>query len=353
MVSTSCRFLFVILLCLTALSYQAATAQAQISSDPAEASIYGGLVWSADDSLLAVGTDDGLWLHDSADLSLVGQIADGETVFALDISGIDDRIAIGTDDGIVEIWDLDTQTQLLEVVVVGDDYTRGPVRFLDWHSNGSLITSHAWGSPGRIWDAATEDVILEFPNVAFGMNWSPSGDEFVAVIENAGDSGIWSIRGELLRTFPDVEGPLAAEWSPDGNLIVAADQMEQLYVLSAETGEVVFSTRVIVRPRRGSFEAIAWHPDSRLFAIHAFQRDGTTPLPSFIQIWSVEDFTLIHELEGVQFVEFGLRSIAWSHSGDRFAAVSGDGHLYVWDAETFALLNEYNGYSSLHDDSGN
>jgi WD40 repeat protein len=344
MVSLSFRLSFVIFLCTAALAYQSAPAQAQISSDPAEASIYGGLAWSADDSLIAVGTDDGLWLHDSSDLSLLGHIAAGETVYSLDISGIDDRIAIGTDDGIVEIWDLVSQTQLIEVVVVADNYTRSPVRFLDWSPDGSLITSHAWGSPGRIWDAATEEVILEFPNVAFGMNWSPSGDEFVAVIENAGDSGIWSIRGELLRTFPDIEGPLAAEWSPDGNWIVAADQTEQLYVVSSETGELVFSTEVIAHPLQGSFESIAWHPDSRLFAIHAFQRDGITPLPNFIQIWSVEDFTLVHELEGIQSVELGFRSIAWSHRGDRFAAISGDGYLYVWDAETFELLHEYDGY---------
>lgn len=342
--SISFRLFIMALLCTAAFSSPAATAQAQISSDPADISIYGGLAWSADDSLIAVGTDDGLWLHDTSDLSLLGHIAAGETVYSLDISGIDDRIAIGTDDGIVEIWDLESQTQLVEVVVVGDDYTRSPVRFLDWSPDGSLITSHAWGSPGRIWDAATGQILLEFPGVAFGMNWSPAVDEFVAAIENAGASGIWNTDGEFMRPFQGVAGPLATEWSPDGAWIVAADQTEQLYVLGADTGELVFSTEVIAHPLQGSFESIAWHPDSQLFAIHVTQRDGVMPLPNFIQIWSVEDFTLIHEFEKIRFVELGLRSIAWSHSGDRFAAISGDGHLYVWDAEIFELLDEYDGY---------
>jgi WD40 repeat protein len=345
MVSLSFRLSFVSFLCTAALAYQSAPAQAQISSDPAEASISGDLVWSTDDSLIAVGTDDGLWLHDSSDLSLLGHIAAGETVYSPDISGIDDRIAMGMDNGIVEIWDLKSQTQLVEVVVVADNYTRSPVRFLDWSPNGSLITSHAWGSPGRIWDAATGQVILEFPNVIYEMNWSPAGDEFVAVIEDAGDFGIWNTDGELLRILQDVSVASNTAWSPDGTWI-AGGFREQLYVWRADTGELTFETEAILRPSRGHITAIAWHPNSQFFASHDHRRIGLTELPDFIQIWSVEDFSLVHEME-VQsrpFVDLGQKSIAWSHSGDRFAAVSGDGHLYMWDAETFELLEAYDGY---------
>jgi WD40 repeat protein len=266
-------------------------------------------------------------------------------VYGLDISMIDDRVAIGTGDGTVEIWDLALQTQLLDVIVTDADPVIGAVRFVDWSPDGSLLATNVGGRPGLIWDSATGAVILEFPNLAFGMTWSPTSDEFVAEIEFGGGVGIWNIRDERLRTLQDGDGLFSPQWSPDGNLIVG-DYREQLYVWKADTGEVAFSSEAIVRPRRGNIEAIAWHPNSRYFALHTAQREGSTFLPNIIQIWSVEDFTIVYELEGIRSVEFGLRSVAWSHSGDRFAAVSGDGHLYVWDAETFELLNEYDGYGS-------
>lgn len=351
MVSFLFRFPIVMLLCTTTLSYQVSTAQAQMALTPSEINISGGLAWNGDDSLIAVGTTDGLWLHDSETLSVVGQVAIGETIHALDTTTFDHRIAIGTADGRVEVWDLDLQQQLLEIVVSADEHPRGPVYFIDLSPDGLYLTTDMFGNPGRVWNAITGELILEIPNIAFGMTWNPSSDQFVAEVEDGGIDGIWTIEGDFVRSLSDGDIlHFALVWSPNGEWI-AGGYREQLDVLNANTGELAFSTEAITRPHRGNIEAIAWNPTSRLFALHAYQAEGLTSLPNVIQIWSVEDFTITHELEGIRFVELGLRSMAWNHSGDRFAAVSGDGYLYVWDAETFELLNEYDGYASLNIDT--
>src|SRR5574337_1054738 len=74
-----------------------------------EVAINGGLAWSPDGTMLAVGTREGVWIHDAHDLHVLGHFAENLQVTSLDWSSQTNQIVIGSENGDVELWEINSQ----------------------------------------------------------------------------------------------------------------------------------------------------------------------------------------------------------------------------------------------------
>lgn len=74
--------------------------------------IFGGLAWSPDGDVLAVGTSDGIWLHAVDDLSVIAQFTAHSAISSLDWSPDGKRLISGNSAGVVQVWDAETGMSL-------------------------------------------------------------------------------------------------------------------------------------------------------------------------------------------------------------------------------------------------
>lgn len=68
-----------------------------------------------------------------------------------------------------------------------------------------------------------------------------------------------------------------------------------------------------------------------------------------ISIWDTDTDQLIATLPGVILTgdSFTNNALEWSPDGTRLASVSDDGHVYIWNMDTYAQVAVYDGYQSI------
>jgi WD40 repeat protein len=154
-----------------------------------------------------------------------------------------------------------------------------------------------------------------------GVNWSPSGNNLVAGLDETGEIIIvdWQTGAIQQRTtFPNQSGRMSihflAEWSPDSRFIATDDQTGNIYILVPETGQM----RLLREPSNeyGYFN-LDWSPDSQ--SVAALNSTG------YLDIISLQTGEIIQMIdmagsdtlrgEGLLYYNFD-----WSPDGNFFAA---------------------------------
>ena len=129
-------------------------------------------------------------------------------------------------------------------------------------------------------------------------------------------------------TLADAVQDLA--FSPDGRTLATMDSKGRLQLWAPETGRETALALQDPDVRLGW--ALAWHPKGRTVAIGASGSDGG----QFFAFWDIIERRRVGEpLRNDE--TYGVFKIAFSPSGDRFAA-TGIGHVYVWDLKTRLAL---------------
>jgi WD40 repeat protein len=277
------------------------------------------VAWHAASKRLAAGTNDGLiriWDVDreQTTLRLCGPgpagMWWGSGWFAWSPDG--GKLAAGFHDGTVHVWDAGSGRELN--VLHGH---RSQIWSVAYSSDGLRLAAWAFDGAIKFWDARTgrlTDHVAHPAGVTTGA-WSPDHQR-LASGHTDGTVTVWGAHaGARIVTLRGHLGQVhALAWSPDGTRLASASRD-----FTAKIWEVA-SEKVVIGPLRHNHEitSVAWEPDGKRLATGSFDH--------VIKIWSAdtgyEEITLRGHLEAV-------KSLAWAPDG-RLASGGDDGKVRIW-----------------------
>ncbi|HEU5199042.1 MAG TPA: serine/threonine-protein kinase [Ktedonobacterales bacterium] len=224
------------------------------------------------------------------------------------------RIASGSDDGTMQVWNA---TNGSFAVTYGVSNT---VNAVAWSPDGKYIASGSQDTTVQVWDASNGGNIYTYHGHSYfvgSVAWSPDSNRIA--------SGSWdhtvqvwgASTGSNVYTYRGHSGPVySVAWSPDGKRIASASADTTVQVWDASTGSHVYTYR-----NQFSVESVAWSPDGKRIA--SANADTT------VQVWDASTGSHVYTYRGHS---NAVRSVAWSPDGKYIASGSYDNTVQVWVA---------------------
>ena len=269
------------------------------------------VVWSPDNSRIATGSDNGVWVWDAVTGEGLFSLECGDVVKSVAWSPDGSRIAAGSDNG-VWVWDAVTGENVLSL-----KHSR-LIESVAWSPDNSRIATGSIFDGVRVWDAVTGKGLLslECGDVVKSVAWSPDGTRIAAGSIFDGVR-VWdAVTGKELLSLECGHGDKSVAWSPDSSRIVTSSTFDDLRVWDAVTGKGLLSLGC----GRG-VESVSWSPDS--------SRIVTSSSFDDVRVWDAATEGNVLSFEHDNRVE----SVSWSPDG-RCIVASSVGGAWVWDAVT-------------------
>jgi WD40 repeat protein len=257
----------------------------------------------------------------------------GRTIQSLDADGIVTAVAMdpggthlagGTEDGTVQVWDLDTsKLSFADDVGIGvHDIAFSP----DGHSLAAVLGgTDPGGAHGKtiLWDVASGEQTGTFDRGNFAVMFSPDGRTVVTSssirpVKLAGRLVMWNVAdGAPVRTVRSQDWVLSLAFSADGTRLAVGNYSGRVQIWDIGTGQ----NEGTLTGNLGDVWDLAYSPGGRLLATAS--GDGT------VRLWDVK---LERDLYTVGTTDGGGEwfDIAFSPDGTRLAATSADGTIKVY-----------------------
>jgi WD40 repeat protein/serine/threonine protein kinase len=287
---------------------------------PASASV---VAWHVATNRLAEGTSDGtirIWDVDRERTTLVlrqpAPIERWQGARWLGWSPDGGKLAGGCGDGTVHLWDTVRGGELL--ILRGH---KSPVHSVAFSSDGGRVAAWAMDGAIKIWEAITGRVTADLLHPGTGGvgtgAWSPD-DKLLA-------SGHGDGKVTISGTHPgDKKATLQVHSQAINSLAWSADSTRLASVSSDFTASVldVASEKVVLGPLRHSHYicAVAWEPDGKRLA--------TGSADQTVKIWDTATGREENTLRGHPRM---IYSLAWSPSG-RLASMCNFGSMRIWNS---------------------
>ncbi|KAG9081970.1 hypothetical protein FS749_007255, partial [Ceratobasidium sp. UAMH 11750] len=246
------------------------------------------------------------------------------------------RIATGSDDKMVRIWDAETGVGLLEPF----QGHLGTVQSVAFSPNGLRIVSGSDDHTVRIWNAGTGALVLGplagHSDIIHSVAFSPDGSR-VASGSRDRTMRMWDAETGAAKSEPlkgHTQGVLSVAFSPNGRRLVSGSADGTARLWDAETGAALF---LLPSSYSGFVWSVAFSPDSRRIVSGSWDKT--------VRIWDAETGAAVLKLRGHSGY---VRSVMFSPDGRCVVSGSKDKTVRVWDAETgAALIKPLRGHSDV------
>jgi WD40 repeat protein len=254
----------------------------------------------------------------------------GEWVRSVAFSPDGSRLASGSDDNSVRLWDAASGILLETLEGHGDR-----VNSVAFSPDGSRVASGSEDSTVRLWDGAS-GILLETLEGHGGevcaVAFSPNGmclasgafDNTVRLWDAVSGAPLFTMRGHA-------RGVSAIAFSPDGARLASAswDGTVRLWDLSCG------AQLALIDVQRERVNSVAFSPEGARFASGSF--DGT------VRLWDAASGSAVATLKGHQ---SEVWSVAFSPAGGRLASAAADRTVRLWDAARGAPIAILEGHLS-------
>ncbi|EMD32005.1 hypothetical protein CERSUDRAFT_162065 [Gelatoporia subvermispora B] len=244
-------------------------------------------------------------------------------VFSIAVSHDGTRIASGSVDRTVRIWDASTGTALQSPLNGHSDW----VRSVAFSPDGTHVVSGSDDHTIRVWNLDTGTTVVGpiegHTDGVFSVAYSPDGTQIVS------GSHDWTIRiwdaqtgaavGEPLRGYQGYV--LSVAFSPDGTRIASGSADKTVRIWDVATGAALGSR---LTGHDGWVRLVAFSPDGAHVVSGSDDRT--------IRVWDVQTgTTVVGPIRGHTDYVY---SVAYSPDGSRIVSGSGDRTIRIWDAKT-------------------
>lgn len=248
------------------------------------------------------------------------------TIFALAYSSDGERIATGSLDGTIKVWDA-ARGHLLATLTGHEQRVWG----LSFSPDGALLASAGWDNKALIWDV--QSGALKWTAQHEGsVNWalfSPDGQRLATAGSDKAVK-LWTVdSGQLVATLTHPARLISGAFSPDGTHLATGSSRGETRYWRLATGELVHATKAPA----GLVSSVAFSPDGRVLG--SATSAGTAHL---LTIESGETRTLNGHSSGVNRIRF-------SPDGTRLLTASEDKTIKVWSAAKGALVRDLKGHT--------
>jgi WD40 repeat protein len=240
------------------------------------------------------------------------------------------RLASGGDDQTVKIWDVSQQDTK---ILYGN---AGPVHDITFTSDGSRVAA-ACGGAVKVWETGSCFEVYGFegyPGSFFSAAWSPDG-QLLAAANLDRTVKIWSTstRTELRSLTGHADAVQHITFAPDGARMASAGYDGTVRVWNAQTGEQIH----ILPDHKSHVWSVAFSPDGHLLASGSSDRT--------VIVWDVEAPIprIVHVLSGHS---QAVRAVAFSHDGRRLASASLDHTVEIWEVSTGKVTHTLRGHTA-------
>jgi serine/threonine protein kinase/Tol biopolymer transport system component len=251
-------------------------------------------------------------------------------VYAVAWSPDGKRIASGSRDGTVQVWD---------VANGGHVYTyaghANPVLSVAWSPDGKRIASTSSDKTVQIWNAADGSNAYTYKghtDVVWSVAWSPDGKR-VASASDDKTVQVWNTTdGSQIYTYTGHSNAVCSvAWSPDGKRIASTSIDMTIKVWDASDG----GNPDTYTGHTDAVWSVAWSPNGKRLA--SASRDKT------VCVWEVTNGSHRTYQGHSDFVV----SVVWSPDGKHIASGSNDKTVQVWNTVDGSHIYTYKGHSDI------
>ncbi len=228
------------------------------------------------------------------------------------------RLASGTADKAVKVWDV--ETGYLQITL---SEHKNWVTSVAFSSDGRLLASGSGDMRVNVWEMETGQIqytLSKHKDWVTSVTFSPDNRHLASGSRDK-TVKVWDVEsGRLLRTLlGHKDWVTSVAFSPDGRLLASGSKDKTVKVWDVESGRLL---RTLLG-HKDWVTSVAFSPDGRLLA--SGSKDKT------VKVWEMETGRLRHTLSGHK---DRVYSVAFSPDSRLLALGSGDKTVKIWDVES-------------------